>query len=90
MEQRASFDSVAWRRRLRVALGTEPADLVLTGGTIVDVFTEECYQSDIAIADGTIAGNGDYPAARQRLGLAGRFVAPSLIDGHVHLESSLV
>ena len=32
-----SFDATAWRRRLRVAQGLEPADLVLAGGTIVDV-----------------------------------------------------
>jgi len=90
VEQRARFDPVVWRRRLRVALGSEPADLVLASGTIVDVFTEELYQADIAIADGRIAGIGDYLDARQRLDLDGRFVAPSLIDGHVHLESSLV
>jgi len=88
--QPAPFNPEAWRRRLRVAQGTEPADLVLAGATIVDVFGEEQYRADIAIADGRIAGIGSYADTRQRLELDGRFVAPSLIDGHVHLESSLV
>src|SRR5215203_3068293 len=56
-----TFDATAWRRRLRVALGQEPADLVLTGGEIIDVFAGNTYRADVAIADGVIAGIGSYP-----------------------------
>src|SRR3954471_14664846 len=56
-----TFDVPAWRRRLRVAQGQEPADLVLTGGEIVDVFGGDTFQADVAIVDGVIAGVGSYP-----------------------------
>ena len=85
-----SFDAAAWRRRLRVALGQEPADLVLVGGEIVDVFAGATYQSDIAVVDGVIAGVGSYPHAREQFDVRGKWVSPSFIDAHVHTESALV
>jgi adenine deaminase len=85
-----SFDATAWRRRLRVAQGLEPADLVLAGGTVVDVLSGDTYDADIAIADGVIAGVGSYPQAQERLDVTGAWVCPSFIDAHVHTESALV
>ena len=85
-----SFDAAAWRRRLQVALGQAPADLVLTGGEIVNVFGGGTYTADVAIVDGVIAGVGSYAEARERLDVAGSWVAPSFIDAHVHTESALV
>jgi adenine deaminase len=85
-----SFDATAWRQRLRVAQGLEPADLVLAGGTVVDVLSGDTYAADIAIADGVIAGVGSYPRAQERLDVAGRWICPSFIDAHVHTESALV
>ena len=84
------FDAEQWRRRLRVAQRTEPADLVIAGGTVVNVFSGELIRSDVAIADGRIAGVGDYPDADSRIDAAGLVVAPSFIDAHIHLESALV
>ena len=84
------FSAEGWRRRLRVSLGQEPADLVLAGGTIVDVLAGDTYVADVAIADGVIAGVGQYPEARARVDLAGRWLAPSFIDAHIHTESALV
>lgn len=84
------FDAARWRRRVRVALGHEPADLVLAGGTVVDVFGEEAFPADVAIADGVIAGVGIYLAADERIDCTGLVVAPSFIDAHVHTESSLL
>lgn len=86
----AGFDATRWRRRLRVALGEEPADLVLRGGEIVDVFGGDRFRADVAIADGVIAGVGEFPSAHQVIEVAGKTVAPSFIDAHVHTESSLV
>ncbi len=57
----------AWQRRVRVALGQEPADLVLAGGDVVDVFGGTLLRADVAIADGRIAGVGEYPDARRRI-----------------------
>jgi adenine deaminase len=85
-----AFDVPTWQRRLRVAQGQEPAELVLAGGEIVDVFAGDTYQADIAICDGVIAGIGSYPRARERLDVAGKWVSPSFIDAHVHTESALV
>lgn len=88
--QTSPFSAEIWRRRLRVALGQEPADLVLAGGTIVDVLAGDTYVADVAIADGIIAGIGQYPDGHQRIDLTGRWLAPSFIDAHVHTESALV
>ena len=77
-------------RRLAVARGEEPADLVVAGGRVLSVFTREWLECDVAVCDGWIAGLGAYPHARERIDAAGRFVVPGLIDAHVHLESSRV
>ena len=84
-----TFDAAVWRRRLRVAVGEEPADLVLAGGSVVDVLAGDVYQADVAIADGVIAGIGAYPEGRERIDARGRWIAPAFIDAHVHTESAL-
>ena len=85
-------DSVAMmQRRVRVALGHEPADLLLTGGNIVNVFTLAVEQADIAIVDSRIAGVGRYPwAAKQTIDITGRYVMPGFIDAHMHVESTMM
>jgi adenine deaminase len=77
-------------RRLAVARGEEPADLVLAGGRVLSVFTREWLECDVAVCDGWIAALGAYPDAHERIDAAGRYVVPGLIDAHVHLESSRV
>jgi adenine deaminase len=74
-------------RRLAVARGDEPADLVIRGGQVFSVFTREWLQGDLAIADGYVAGLGDYEG-RETLDATGRYVVPGFIDAHMHLESS--
>ena len=74
---------------LSVARGDSPADLVLRNGRIVNVFSGTIEATDLAIADGKIAGLGTGYRARQEIDLQGAFVAPGLIDAHVHIESSL-
>ena len=74
-------------RRLAVARGDEPADLVLAGGKVFSVFTREWMDVDVAIADGFIAGLGTYEG-RQRIDVRGAYVVPGFIDAHVHIESS--
>lgn len=79
------------QRRIRVALGQEPGDLLLTGGQIANVFTQRLQKANVVIADGWIAGIGphDWPA-RESLNVAGKIIMPGLIDGHVHVESTLL
>ncbi len=74
-------------RRLAVARGDERADLVLRGGRMLSVFTREWLETDVAVADGYIAGLGDYDGA-EIVDASGRYVVPGFIDAHMHLEST--
>jgi len=74
-------------RRIAVARGDEPADLVVRGGRVLSVFTREWLETDIAIVDGHVAGLGAYDG-NEVLDASGRWVVPGLIDAHVHIESS--
>src|SRR5213592_3456069 len=74
-------------RRLAVARGDEPADLVVRGGRVLSVFTREWLETDVAIVDGFVAGLGEYEGL-ETLDAAGRFVVPGFIDAHMHLEST--
>ena len=84
------FDPNRWRRCLAVAQELEPADLLLSGGQVINVFSGELEHANVAIVDGLIAGVGNYTQAAKHLDVTNRFVAPSFIDAHVHLESALV
>lgn len=74
-------------RRLAVARGDEPADLVVRGGRVLSVFTREWLDVDVAVCDGFVAGLGDYEG-RETLDAAGRWVVPGFVDAHMHLEST--
>ena len=74
-------------RRLAVARGDEPADVVVRGGRVLSVFTREWLEVDIAVADGWIAGLGEYDG-REVVDASGRYVVPGFIDAHMHLEST--
>ncbi|MER3437354.1 MAG: adenine deaminase, partial [Chloroflexota bacterium] len=84
------FDAVAWRRRLVAARGTGPADLILAGGHVVNVFSGEIERANVAIVGSRIAGVGDYALGHQVIDVAGSVIAPSFIDAHLHVESSLL
>jgi adenine deaminase len=74
-------------RRLAVARGDEPADLVIRGGRVFSAFTREWLEGDVAIADGYVAGLGDYEGD-ETLDASDRYVVPGFIDAHMHLEST--
>ena len=76
-------------RRISVASGKEPAETVIKNGKIVDVFNGEIIEGDIAIVDGYFAGIGKYEG-KNIVDAQGKYVVPAFIDGHVHIESSLV
>ncbi len=73
-------------RRLAVARGDEP-DVVVRGAHVFSVFTREWLDVDVAVADGWIAGLGDYDG-REVLDAGGRYLVPGFVDAHMHLESS--
>lgn len=66
-----------------------PADLVVKNGKIVNVFTRQIMETDLAIKNGKVVGFGSYEG-KEILDAKGQFVVPGLIDGHVHIESSLL
>ncbi len=75
---------------ISVARGEVPADLLLTNARIVNTFTAEIEKGNVAISQGRIAGIGDYHQARQTINLKGKYLAPGLINGHIHIESSFL
>src|ERR1019366_369325 len=72
---------------LAVARGDEPADLLLRGGRVLSPSTREWVSTDLAIADGVVAGWGAREAA-EVVDLDGAAVTAGLVDAHMHLESS--
>jgi len=81
------------QRRIQIARGKLPADLVLRNAQLVNVCSGECYAADVAIADGRIVGvsaPGDGYQGREERDLQGRWLAPGLIDGHMHIESTML
>lgn len=77
------------KRTAEMALGKRKAPLVMKNAKIVQVFTNEIVEGDIAIADGSIIGMGRYDGI-QEIDLGGKYVCPGFIDAHLHLESTLV
>lgn len=78
------------QERVAVSDGRAKADLVITNGRIINVFSGEIMEGDIAIKNGYIAGIGDFPDAEKVIDAAGAFIAPGFIDAHVHVESAMV
>ncbi|MCL1880140.1 MAG: adenine deaminase [Actinomycetia bacterium] len=77
------------QRRIAIAAGREQAELVIKNCRVLNVFTEEIISADIAIQDGVIAAVGSYQGDCE-VDVSGRYVSPGLIDGHMHLESTMV
>jgi adenine deaminase len=74
-------------RRLAVARGDEPADLVISGARVLSVFTGELIQADVAVAGEYVAGLGTYEG-RDTFEATGLILLPGFIDGHMHIEST--
>lgn len=79
----------ALKSRIDVASNRKKAQLVLKNCKIVNVFTAEIIEGDIAIEDGVIAGIGSYQGEKE-IDIKGMYAAPGFIDSHVHIESSMV
>ncbi len=71
------------------ASGKIPAETVFKNGKIINVFTSEIETFDIAVEAGMIIGIGNYEG-ETTIDLKGAYLAPGLIDGHVHIESAMV
>jgi adenine deaminase len=80
---------MALRNRILVARGREAPDLVLKHARVVNVLTNEIYPADVAIHEGYVVGIGDYRGPNE-MDLAGAHLLPGLIDGHLHVESTML
>ncbi|AKL84213.1 adenine deaminase [Bacillus atrophaeus] len=76
-------------KRLDASARRRKADTVIKNGKIMDVFNQEWIQADIAITDGVIIGLGQYEG-EETIDAEGQMIVPGFIDGHVHIESSMV
>ncbi|MDZ4131495.1 MAG: adenine deaminase [Dethiobacteria bacterium] len=77
--------------RLAASRGEVEADLLLKNGFVVNVFTGEVIKTNVAIKGGHIAALGDnYQEGHTVLDLEGKYLAPGLIDAHLHIESTLL
>jgi len=75
---------------ISVAKGELPADLLLANAKVVNVFSGKIEPGNVAICGDRIAGVGDYHQGKQVMDLAGKYIAPALINGHIHPESSML
>lgn len=73
-----------------VARGEKPADLLLKNCKVVNVFSGEIEEGNIALFKKRIAGIGNYQKGFAEIDLRGSYVVPGLIDAHLHIESSMV
>ena len=73
-----------------IARGKVKADLVIKNANIVNVLSEEIHQGDVAVADGVIAGIGENYCGENEVDINGAYLSPAFIDGHVHIESSML
>src|ERR1700677_2359705 len=77
------------QQKLSVARGEQPVEQLFKNARVVNVFSGEIHKTHVAVEDGRIIGFGDY-AAKKTIDLKGAYLAPSLIDGHFHVESSML
>ena len=77
------------KKTIEIANGEIKADLVFKDANIINVFTNEIIRGDVAIYKGKIVGIGEY-SGEEEINLEGKYLSPSFIDGHVHIESSMV
>ena len=75
---------------IRVARGDAPADLVLRNAKLINVYSGEIYPADVAIHNARVAGIGSDYTGEKMIDLKGAYLAPGLIDAHVHIESAMV
>lgn len=78
-------------RRIHVARGLEPADLLFVNGKVVCTFTGEVLELPVAVAEGRVVSlGGVVKEAREVVDLKGAYLAPAFTDPHIHIESSML
>lgn len=76
---------------MRVAMGDAPADIVFENGQVINVFTRRIERVSVAVFEGRIAAVGARAMdGVERVDLDGQYLAPGLIDAHMHVESTMM
>jgi adenine deaminase len=73
-----------------VALGKKKADVLIKNAKILNVFSGEIEETNVALYKKRIAGIGDYTEAEKVIDLKGMYLVPGFIDAHLHIESSML
>lgn len=89
-ERSVDFSMLDFKQRMDEARGLVKIDLVLRRARLVNVFSGEIHETEIGIHQGYFVGIGTFENAEMELDLCGNYVVPGLIDGHVHIESSML
>jgi adenine deaminase len=76
--------------RIDIARGLKEANLLLKNARVVSLFSGEVVEADLVVANGVIAGIGNYSQGEKVYDLKGKYLLPGLIEGHIHIESSLL
>lgn len=82
--------SQSMQHRIQVAMGKSPADIIFKNAKVVSTFTEEIWETSVAVAQGRVVALDDNLEAKQEIDLQGKYLAPSFIDAHIHVESSML
>ncbi|PNV59351.1 adenine deaminase [Clostridium sp. chh4-2] len=82
-------DTNGLKARIQAAAGASKPQLVLKNAKVLNVFTNELEHADVAVTDGYIVGVGEYEGVEEK-DLSGCVICPGFIDGHIHLESSMI
>lgn len=77
------------KKQIDITLNKKKIDLLLKNAKLINTFSGDIYKTDIAVHNGRVVGFGDYDA-KNKIDLKGMYVSPGFIDGHVHIESSMV
>src|SRR6266568_502335 len=77
------------QEKLSIARGEKPSETLFKNANLVNVLSGEIYRTHVAVEDGRVVGLGEYEA-HHVIDLKGAYLAPSLIDGHFHVESSML
>ncbi len=87
MELDANLEKL--KNTIEISGGAKPVDLLLKNARVINTFSGDIHRTHVAIHGGRVVGFGDYKA-RQTMDLKDAYVSPGFIDGHVHIESSMV
>ena len=77
------------KNTIEISGGGKRVDLLLKNARVINTFSGDIHRTHVAVHRGRVVGFGDYKAA-QVMDLKGAYVSPGFIDGHVHIESSMV